>query len=62
MVGRGRLFAAPGPMTAAAAEVLSTNLLARMVHRVLVDLWEAEKAVEDAHHQAVEIYTRYPEG
>jgi multiple sugar transport system substrate-binding protein len=62
MVGRGRPFAAPGPMTAAAAEVLSTNLLARMVHRVLVDHWEAEKAVEDAHRQAVEIYARYPEG
>ena len=62
MVGRGRPFAAPGPMTAAAAEVLSTNLLARMMHRVLVDHWEAEKAVEDAHQQAVAIYARYPEG
>ena len=49
-------------MTAAAAEVLSTNLLARMVHRVLVDHWEAEQAVEDAHRQAVAIYARYPEG
>ena len=49
-------------MTAAAAEVLSTNLLARMMHRVLVDHWEAEKAVEDAHQQAVAIYARYPEG
>jgi multiple sugar transport system substrate-binding protein len=62
MVGRGRPFAAPGPMTAAAAEVLSTNLLAHMMHRVLVDHWEAEQAVEDAHRQAVEIYARYPEG
>jgi ABC-type glycerol-3-phosphate transport system substrate-binding protein len=62
MVDRGRPFAAPGPMTAAPAEVLSTNLLAHMVHRVLVDHWEAEKAVEDAHRQAVEIYARYPEG
>ena len=62
MVGRGRPFAAPGRMTAAAAEVLSTSLLARMMHRVLVDQWEAEKAVEDAHQQAVEIYARYPEG
>jgi multiple sugar transport system substrate-binding protein len=62
MVGRGRLFGAPGPITAAAAEVLSTNLLARMMHRVLVDHWEAEQAVEDAHRQAVEIYARYPEG
>jgi multiple sugar transport system substrate-binding protein len=62
MVDRGRPFAAPGRMTAAAAEVLSTNLLARMMHRVLVDQLEAEKAVEDAHQQVVEIYARYPEG
>jgi ABC-type glycerol-3-phosphate transport system substrate-binding protein len=62
MVGRGHPFAAPDPMTAAAAEVLSTSLLARMMHRVLVDHWEAEKAVENAHQQAVAIYARYPEG
>jgi hypothetical protein len=62
MVGRGHPFAAPGRMTVAAAEVLSTSLLARMMHRILVDHWEAEKAVEDAHQQAVAIYARYPEG
>lgn len=62
MVSRGRPFAAPGPMTAAAAEVLSTNLLAHMMHRMLVDHWEAEKAVADAHQQVMQIYTRYSEG
>jgi multiple sugar transport system substrate-binding protein len=62
MVERGRPFAAPGRMTAAAAEVLSTNLLARMLHRVLVEQWEAEQAVAEAHQQVVELYARYPEG
>ena len=62
MLDRGRLFASPGSMTAAAGEVLSTSVLARMMHRVLVDNWEAEKAVEDAHNKVVEIYARYPEG
>jgi multiple sugar transport system substrate-binding protein len=62
MLDRGRQFASPGSMTAAAGEVLATNILARMMHRVLVENWEAEKAVEDAHKKVVEIYARYPEG
>jgi hypothetical protein len=33
-----------------------------MMHRVLVDNVEAEKAVEDAHKNVVEIYARWPEG
>ena len=59
---RGREFSSPGTMTAAAGEVLATGVLARMMHRVLVDNVEAEKAVEDAHKKAVEIYARWPEG
>jgi multiple sugar transport system substrate-binding protein len=62
MLERGRHFASPGTMTAAAGEVLATNVLARMMHRVLVENWEAEKAVEEAHKKAAEIYARYPEG
>jgi multiple sugar transport system substrate-binding protein len=62
MLDRGRQFASPGSMTAAAGEVLATNVLARMMHRVLVENWEAEKAVEEAHNKVVEIYARYPEG
>ena len=49
-------------MSAAAGEVLATSVLARMMHRVLVENWQAEKAVEDAHKKVVEIYARYPEG
>ena len=62
MLDRGRQFASPGSMSAAAGEVMVTNVMARMVHRVLVDNWEAEKAVEEAHNKVVEIYARYPEG
>jgi len=62
MLERGRQYAAPGTMTAAAGEVWATLTLARMMHRVLVDNWEAEKAVEEAHNKVVEIYARWPEG
>jgi hypothetical protein len=62
MLERGRQFAAPGTMTAAAGEVWATTTMARMMHRVLVDNWEAEKAVEEAHNKVVEIYARWPEG
>jgi multiple sugar transport system substrate-binding protein len=62
MLERGRQFASPAPMTAASGEVLATNVLARMMHRVLVEGWEAEKAVEEAHKKVVEVYARYAEG
>jgi multiple sugar transport system substrate-binding protein len=62
MLDRGRDYASPGTMTAAAGEVLATGVLARMMHRVLVDNVEAEKAVEEAHNNVVEIYARWPEG
>jgi multiple sugar transport system substrate-binding protein len=62
MLDRGRQFSWPGSMTAAASEVYITTVLARMMHRVLVENWEAEKAVEEAHQKVVEIYARYPEG
>jgi multiple sugar transport system substrate-binding protein len=58
MLERGRQFPHPGKSNAAAGEVIATNVLARMMHRVLVEEWEAEKAVEEAHKKIVEIYTR----
>jgi multiple sugar transport system substrate-binding protein len=62
MLERGRQFASPGSQSAAAGEVLATYVIGRMMHRVLVENWEAEKAVEDAHKKVVEIYARYSEG
>jgi multiple sugar transport system substrate-binding protein len=59
MLERGALFPSPGLMNPAASEVLATNAIARMMHRVLIDNWEAEKAVEEAHQKVVEIYARH---
>jgi hypothetical protein len=33
-----------------------------MMHRVLVEDWEAEKAIEEAHKKAAEIYARHAAG
>jgi multiple sugar transport system substrate-binding protein len=62
MLERGRQFPSPGTATAASGEVLATFTIGHMLHRVLVDSWEVEKAVEEAHKKVVEIYARYPEG
>jgi len=58
MVERGRQFPHPGTQTAAAGEVVATNVLARMAHQVLVEDVEVEKAVEEAHKKVAEIYAR----
>jgi multiple sugar transport system substrate-binding protein len=58
MLERGRQFPQPGTWNSAAGEVVANNVLARMMHRVLVENWEAEKAVEEAHQKVVEIYAR----
>jgi hypothetical protein len=61
MLERGQLFSSPGTTNAASGEVIATHVIARMMHRVLVESWEAEKAVEEAHKKVVEIYARYQE-
>jgi multiple sugar transport system substrate-binding protein len=62
MLERGRQFPSPGTVNAASGEVVATNVIARMMHRVLVESWEAEKAVEEAHKKVVEIYARHEAG
>jgi hypothetical protein len=62
MLERGHQFPSPGTPTPASGEVLATFTIGRMIQRVLVENWEAEKAVEEAHKQVAEIYGRYPEG
>jgi multiple sugar transport system substrate-binding protein len=62
MLERGRTFAPPGTPHAAADEVLATHTLARMMQRVLVERWEAEKAVAAAHQQVAAIYARHQAG
>src|SRR5215813_13249258 len=61
MLEHGREFSFPGAMNAASGEVLTTYVIGRMIQRVLVENWEAEKAVEEAHKQIAEIYARYQE-
>jgi multiple sugar transport system substrate-binding protein len=62
MLENGRLFPSPGTVNAASGEVLATFTLGHMMHRVLVENWEPEKAVEEAHKKVVDIYARYQTG
>jgi multiple sugar transport system substrate-binding protein len=62
MLERGRQFSYAGIINPASSEVIATNVLPRMMHRVLIEDWEAEKAVEEAHQKVVEIYARQQEG
>src|SRR5215510_7114120 len=56
MLEHGRQFAAPGTMNAASGEVLATYILGHMIQRVLVENWDVEKAVVEAHKKVAEIY------
>jgi len=62
MLERGRQFPSPGAMSPAAGEVLATFTIGRMMHRVLVENWNAEKAVAEAHKKVAEIYARHQKG
>jgi len=42
--------------------VLATFVIGRMMHRVLVESWNVEKAVVEAHKKAAEIYARHQAG
>src|SRR2546428_3235262 len=53
MLETGRQFPYPGTTNAATGEVLSTYVIGHMLHRVLVESWEAEKAVEEADKKEV---------
>lgn len=62
MLDRGRQFPHPGTWTAAAGEVVATNVLARMIQKVLIENVEVERAVEEAHKATAEIYARAAQG
>ena len=51
-----------GSPTPAAGEVLNTNVIPKMIQRVLVDNWEAAKALDECHKKIAEIYVRYEKG
>jgi ABC-type glycerol-3-phosphate transport system substrate-binding protein len=48
-----------GAPTPAAGEVLNTHVIPKMIQRVLVENWEAAKALEECDKRIVEIYSRY---
>ena len=51
-----------GAPTAAAGEVLNTQVVPKMIQRVLVENWTAEKAVQQCHKRIAEIYDRHSKG
>jgi multiple sugar transport system substrate-binding protein len=51
-----------GSPTPAAGEVLNTHLIPKMIQRVLVDNWPADKALDECHKQVAEIYARHQKG
>jgi multiple sugar transport system substrate-binding protein len=48
-----------GAPTPAAGEVLNTQVVPKMIQRVLVENWPAEKALEECHKKIAEIYARH---
>jgi ABC-type glycerol-3-phosphate transport system substrate-binding protein len=50
----------PGPLTAAAAEVVATNVLTDLCARVIVDGWDIEKALAEADQRIRDIYANVP--
>ena len=62
MLERGRQFGYAGITNPASSEVFATSVVSRMMHRVVVENWEAEKAVEEAHKKVADIYARHQAG
>ncbi len=50
----------PGPVTAAAAEVVATNVLTDLCARVIVDGWDVERALQEADKRIRDIYATVP--
>jgi multiple sugar transport system substrate-binding protein len=50
----------PGPLTAAAAEVVATNVLTDLCARVIVDGWDIERALQEADKRIRDIYATVP--
>lgn len=50
----------PGPLTAAAGEVVATNVLTDLCVRVIVDGWDIDRALEEADRRIKDIYLSVP--
>jgi multiple sugar transport system substrate-binding protein len=62
MAEQGVPLSYAGSPTPAAGEVLNTHVIPKVVQRVLVDNWPAEKALEEGHKAVAEIYARHNRG
>jgi ABC-type glycerol-3-phosphate transport system substrate-binding protein len=62
MAEQGLPLSYAGTPTAASGEALNTYVIGKMVQRVLVENWPAEKATEEAHKVVTEIYARHAKG
>jgi hypothetical protein len=51
-----------GSPTPAAGEVLNTQIIPKMIQRVLVENWEPAKALDECHKKIAEIYVRHEKG
>ena len=51
-----------GSPTPAAGEVLNTHVIPKMIQRVLVENWEAAKALDECQKKIAEIYVRHAKG
>ncbi len=51
-----------GSPTPAAGEVLNTQVIPKMIQRVLVENWEPARALDECHKKIVEIYARTEKG
>src|SRR5213594_287673 len=50
----------PGPLTAAAAEVVATHVLTDLCARVIVDGWDIDRALGEADTRIRDIYANVP--
>jgi multiple sugar transport system substrate-binding protein len=62
MAEQGVPLSYAGSPTPAAGEVLNTHVIPKVVQRVLVENWPAEKALEEGHKAVAEIYARHNKG
>jgi hypothetical protein len=51
-----------GSPTPAAGEVLNTQLIPKMIQRVLVENWEPARALEECHKKIAGVYARHQRG
>ncbi len=62
MVETGVPVSYAGSPTPAAGEILNTQIIPKMIQRVLVENWEPARALDECHKKIAEVYARYEKG